>query len=128
MAKKVILVDDSRTILASAELALEELVQSGQVHFFTYSNPQQFLDEALGGSIDYDLLISDINMPQVSGLEVSAKLKQDPRFKSKPILILTTESSAEMKEKGKAIGVTGWMVKPFSDQKLVKSIKMVLGI
>ncbi|ADU66326.1 response regulator [Desulfurispirillum indicum] len=128
MAKTVILVDDSRTILASAELALEDIIQAGQIHFLTYSNPQQFLDEVFAGSVDYDLLISDINMPQVSGLEVSARLKQDPRFKSKPILILTTESSAEMKEKGKAIGVTGWMVKPFSDEKLVKSIKLVLGL
>ncbi|MBB5020831.1 response regulator [Desulfurispira natronophila] len=128
MAKTVILVDDSRTILASAELAVEELVDAGQIDFITYSNPQQLLDDLFADNINYDLLISDINMPQVSGLEVSAKLKQDPRFKSKPILILTTESSAQMKEKGKAIGVTGWMVKPFSDQKLVKSIKLVLGL
>ncbi|MBB5021166.1 response regulator [Desulfurispira natronophila] len=128
MAKNVILVDDSRTILASAELAVEELVDAGLIEFITYSNPQQLLDDLFAENISYDLLISDINMPQVSGLEVSAKLKQDPRFKSKPILILTTESSAQMKEKGKAIGVTGWMVKPFSDQKLVKSIKLVLGL
>lgn len=126
--KTVILVDDSRTVLASADMAVEDLVSAGQIRFLTYSNPQEFLDDALGGSIDYDLLICDINMPQVNGLEVSATLKRDERFRNKPILILTTESSAEMKQKGKSIGVTGWMVKPFSDAKLVKSIKFVLGL
>ena len=128
MAKKVVLVDDSRTILATAEMALEEMVASGVIDFKGYLNPQEFLDEALAGTVDYDLLISDVNMPQMNGLDLSAALKQDGRFTNKPILILTTESSAEMKSKGKAIGVTGWMVKPFSDEKLVKSIKMVLGI
>lgn len=128
MAKKVVLVDDSRTILATAEMALEEMVAAGVIDFKGYLNPQEFLDEAMAGGVDYDLLISDINMPQMNGLDLSAALKQDARFTNKPILILTTESSAEMKSKGKAIGVTGWMVKPFSDEKLVKSIKMVLGI
>jgi two-component system chemotaxis response regulator CheY len=67
-------------------------------------------------------------MPQLDGLELVTEIKQLEAFKTKPILILTTESSAQMKARGKEIGVTGWMVKPFSDEKLVKSIKMVLGI
>ncbi|MCV6607786.1 MAG: response regulator [Campylobacterales bacterium] len=128
MSKKVILVDDSRTILATAEMALEELVNSGAIDFKTYMNPEELLNDLNTGVVDFDLLISDINMPQMNGLDLSASIKADERFKKKPILILTTESSAEMKTKGKAIGVTGWMVKPFSDEKLVKSIKMVLGI
>ncbi len=82
----------------------------------------------VSGAEDYDLLISDINMPQLNGLDLATTLKQSAAFKNKPILILTTESSAEMKAKGKEIGVTGWLVKPFSDEKLVKAIKMVLGI
>jgi len=67
-------------------------------------------------------------MPQLNGLDLAAELKQNDTFKNKPILILTTESSAEMKTKGKEIGVTGWLVKPFSDEKLIKAMKMVLGI
>ncbi len=128
MAKKVILVDDSKTILATAEMALEELIKSGVIEFSSYLNPEQFLLDALAGKLDYDLLISDINMPQMNGLDLAEKLKGIEKFKNKPILILTTESSADMKTKGKAIGVTGWMVKPFSDEKLVKSIKFVLGV
>jgi two-component system chemotaxis response regulator CheY len=96
MAKTVILVDDSKTILATAQMAMEPLEQSGKVHMKTYLNPAELL-EALD-------------------------------FKHKPILILTTESSAEMKAKGKAIGVTGWLVKPFSNEKLTKAVSMVLGL
>jgi two-component system, chemotaxis family, chemotaxis protein CheY len=128
LAKKVILVDDSKTILATAQMALEDLVGSGGVELVTYLNPAELLDALLGGSENFDMLISDINMPQMNGLDLAASLKADERFKNKPILILTTESSPAMKERGKEIGVTGWMVKPFSDDKLIKAVKMVLGI
>jgi len=126
--KKVLLVDDSRTIIATAEMAMEGLVNSGAISFETYLNPSELLEKLQSGEVDFDLLISDINMPQMNGLDLAQTLKNDARFKSKPILILTTESSAEMKTKGKAIGVTGWMLKPFTDDKLMKSVKMVLGI
>ena len=128
MSKRVILVDDSKTILATAEMALEDLVNEKVVIFTTYLNPQELLDSLVSGKEDYDLLITDINMPQLNGLDLAAELKQHPSFKNKPILVLTTESSAEMKAKGKKIGLTGWLVKPFNDEKLVKAIKMVLGI
>ena len=105
MSKKIILVDDSKTILATAEMALEDLVSSGVITLKTYLNPAELRDELLSGREDYDLLISDINMPQLNGLDLSAELKKSDQFKNKPILILTTESSAEMKAQGKAIGV-----------------------
>lgn len=128
MPKKVILVDDSKTIIATAQMALEPLVETGVIEVAAYLNPVEMLQDVQNGQTDYDLAICDINMPQMNGLDLAAQLKADPRFKNKPILMLTTESSAEMKAKGKAIGLTGWMVKPFSDEKLVKSIKMVLGV
>lgn len=128
MGKRVILVDDSKTILATAEMALEEMIGKGSIEFATYLNPAELLNNLLNGAEDYDLLISDINMAQMSGLDLSEQLKSHDKFKNRPILILTTESSPEMKARGKAIGVTGWMVKPFSDDKLVKAISMVLGL
>ncbi len=64
----------------------------------------------------------------MNGLDLARSIKSDDRYKTKPIIILTTESSEELKMKGKEIGVTGWMVKPFNDEKLVKSIKMILGV
>ena len=128
MAKRVILVDDSKTILATAEMALEDLVSSGAISFTAYLNPAELLEALEGGREDYDMLISDINMPQLNGLDLATKLKANEGFKNKPILILTTESSAEMKARGKSIGVTGWLVKPFSNEKLVKAVSMVLGL
>jgi two-component system, chemotaxis family, chemotaxis protein CheY len=128
LAKKIILVDDSRTILVTAEMALDELVANGSITLVTYLSPVELRDALVEGREDFDLLISDVNMPQLDGLALVTEIKQLDAFKTKPILILTTESSAQMKARGKEIGVTGWMVKPFSDEKLVKSIKMVLGI
>ena len=126
--KRVILVDDSRTILATAQMALEDLIANDTISFTTYINPTELLDALESGSEDYDMLISDINMPQLNGLDLAEKLKTNISFKNKPILILTTESSAQMKARGKAIGVTGWLVKPFSNEKLKKAISMVLGL
>jgi len=128
VSKRVILVDDSKTILATAQMALEEIINKGIIQFATYLNPAELRDALLSGSEDYDLLISDINMAQMSGLDLAEELKGHDKFKNRPILILTTESSPDMKARGKAIGVTGWMVKPFSDDKLVKAISMVLGL
>jgi two-component system chemotaxis response regulator CheY len=128
MAKKVIIVDDSRAVIATAELALEGMINSGTIEFKSYLNPMDLLGALQSGSENFDLLISDVNMPQLNGLDLARVIKADDRYKNKPIIILTTESSNEMKMSGKEIGVTGWMVKPFSDEKLVKSLQMVLGV
>ncbi|MDD2905489.1 MAG: response regulator [Sulfurimonas sp.] len=128
MAKRVIIVDDSRAVVATAELALDGLIGSGVIEFKAYLNPEELLGLLRNGSENFDLLISDVNMPEMNGLELARAIKSDDRYKTKPIIILTTESSEQLKMTGKEIGVTGWMVKPFNDEKLVKSIKMVLGV
>jgi two-component system, chemotaxis family, chemotaxis protein CheY len=128
VSKIVIFVDDSKTVLASVELAVEELVDSGEIEFITFSNPLEFLKEVESNRISYDLLFTDINMPQMTGLELSTKLKALAQVRQKPILALTTENSAEIKQAGKEIGMAGWVVKPFSNEKIVMAIKKVLGI
>lgn len=128
MSKRVIIVDDSRAVVATAELALDEMIGSGVIEFKSYLNPLELLGALQAGSENFDLLISDVNMPEMNGLDLARAIKSDERYKTKPIIILTTESSEQMKMTGKEIGVTGWMIKPFSDDKLVKSLKMVLGV
>lgn len=128
MAKRVILVDDSKAIVATAKLALEESIAAGWIEFASYLDPTEFLGQLQTGNERFDLLITDVNMPQMNGLDLASAVKAVPGYGAKPILVLTTESSAEMKMRGKEIGVTGWMVKPFGDEKFVKSIRMVLGI
>ena len=128
MAKNVVFVDDSKTILVSVEMALEELVESGKITFDFYSNPVELLELIQSGKVTYDLLFTDINMPEMNGLELAKILKTVESVKNKPILALTTENSAEMKQKGKSIGIAGWVVKPFSDKKIVMAVKKVLGV
>jgi two-component system chemotaxis response regulator CheY len=127
MAKKVILVDDSSTVIMSAEMILEEMVNSGVIEFEAYDNPLEAIADIKNGKT-YDLLITDINMPQMNGFDVAKALKSIPSVKMKPIIALTTENSPQMKVKGKQVGLVGWMTKPFSEDKLKMGIKRVLRI
>jgi two-component system chemotaxis response regulator CheY len=127
MSKLVIFVDDSATVLMSAEMACEELVESGVINLKTYSNPLDCLNDIKKGLV-YDLLITDINMPQMNGLNFAKELKTIPAVKLKPIIALTTENSQEMKENGKAAGLVGWISKPFTNEKLLSGLKRVMRI
>lgn len=73
-----------------------------------------------------DLVLVDQNMPRLDGIGLTRKLRENPRFKNMPILILTTESSDQMKQAGRAAGATGWLVKPFDPNRLVEVIQKVL--
>lgn len=73
-----------------------------------------------------DLVISDVNMPNMDGISLIAELRKLPDYKFVPILMLTTESSADKKGQGKAAGATGWIVKPFNPDQLLSTIKRVL--
>ncbi|PCI63625.1 MAG: response regulator [Gammaproteobacteria bacterium] len=74
----------------------------------------------------FDLVITDVNMPIMDGITLCQELRKLPNFKFTPILMLTTESSGDMKLKGKAAGATGWLVKPFNPEKLLATIKRVV--
>jgi len=127
MAKIVVFVDDSKTVLMTAQMAVDSLVKSGTIELKTFENPLELLDAVENGLV-YDLLITDVNMPQLNGLEMAKRLKSNPTVKAKPILALTTENSAERKMQAKQIGLAGWITKPFSPDKLLMGIKRVLRI
>lgn len=74
----------------------------------------------------FDLVITDINMPNMDGLQLIAELRKLPNFKFTPILCLTTESSDDKKRQGKEAGATGGIVKPFSPEKLLATMSRVL--
>ncbi len=74
----------------------------------------------------FDLVISDINMPNMDGICLIKELRQLPSFKFIPILMLTTESGVDKKSEGKAAGATGWIVKPFNPDQLLATIGKVL--
>ena len=76
---------------------------------------------------EFNLVLTDLNMPLMDGLALIRSLRELPRYKRAPILMLTTESSETMKSKGRAVGATGWMVKPFDPARLIEVVKKVLG-
>lgn len=117
---KVLVVDDSNSIRDMLSFTLK----SAGFETVEAKDGVDGLAKAKLGA--FDLVISDVNMPNMDGIELCSSLRQIPNFKFTPILMLTTESSSEMKMKGKAAGATGWLVKPFNPDKLLATIKRVV--
>ena len=74
-----------------------------------------------------DVVITDVNMPNMDGITLVAQLRALPSYRLVPLLLLTTESSPERKAQGKQAGATGWMVKPFNPDQLLATLARVLG-
>ena len=75
----------------------------------------------------FDLVITDLNMPNMDGLTMIRELRKLPAHTGVPVIFLTTESDGEIKAQAKAAGATGWLTKPFDPESLVKIAKKVLG-
>ena len=115
-------------------LAVDDSASMRQMVSFTLKSAGYNVVEAVdgqdawekAGSRDFDLVLTDQNMPRLDGIGLTKKLRDNPKFKATPILILTTESSDQMKQAGRAAGATGWMVKPFNPANLIEVIGKVL--
>lgn len=117
---KVLVVDDSNSIRDMVSFTLK----SAGYQTVEACDGKQGLQTAQTSA--FDLVISDVNMPNMDGISLCQELRKLPNFKFTPILMLTTESSPEMKQRGKAAGATGWLVKPFNPDKLLATIKRVV--
>ncbi len=115
-------------------LAVDDSASMRQMVTFTLKNAGFDVTEAVDGQDaldkasvrDFDLVLTDQNMPRLDGIGLTKRLREQPKFKSTPILILTTESSDQMKQAGRAAGATGWLVKPFDPAKLIEVIGKVI--
>jgi two-component system chemotaxis response regulator CheY len=115
-------------------LAVDDSASMRQLVSFTLRNAGYDVTEAYDGedaldkarSNDFDLVLTDQNMPRLDGIGLIRRLREHPKFKATPILMLTTESSDQMKQAGRAAGATGWLVKPFDPAKLIEVIKKVV--
>ena len=115
-------------------LAVDDSASMRQMVSFTLKNAGFAVVEAVDGedalqkaaSRDFDLVLTDQNMPRLDGIGLTRKLRDTPKFRNTPILILTTESSDQMKQAGRAAGATGWLVKPFDPAKLIEVIGKVI--
>jgi two-component system chemotaxis response regulator CheY len=115
-------------------LAVDDSASMRQMVTFTLKGAGHEVVEASDGvealakakTTSVDLVISDVNMPNMDGITLIGELRKLPAFKFTPMLMLTTESSADKKAQGKAAGATGWIVKPFNPDQLLNTIKKVL--
>ncbi|HEX5229763.1 MAG TPA: response regulator [Bryobacteraceae bacterium] len=120
MAKTILTVDDSASV--------RQMVK------FTLTDAGYSVIEAVDGqdalaklTTPVNLVITDLNMPNLDGIGLIRSLRANPACKGIPILMLTTESQESRKQEGKAAGATGWIVKPFTTQQLLAVVKKVLG-
>jgi len=119
--KIILIVDDSATMLMSIKSTLE----IGGFSVVTASDGVQALGKLKSGPKP-DLIITDVNMPNMGGLELIKNVRALPGFSFTPILTLTTESQAAKRDEGRKLGATGWLVKPIAGPDLVNVIKKVL--
>lgn len=118
---KVLAVDDS----ASMRQMVSFTLQTAGFDVISAHDGSDAYD--LAQKEDVDIVLSDVNMPIMDGIELIRKLRELNHYRYVPILMLTTESSIEKKQQGKAAGATGWIVKPFNPEQLVNIINRVLN-
>ena len=120
MNRCILTVDDSSTMRQMITFTLK----GGDFDVLEAGDGVEALEVAQGKKLA--LIITDVNMPRMDGITLVHRLRALPEFKFTPILVLTTESDASMKQKGKEAGATGWIVKPFSPEKLMDTVNKVL--
>ncbi|MBE0425796.1 MAG: response regulator [Nitrospirae bacterium] len=121
MNKRILTVDDS----ASMRQMLNFTLTSAGYDVTEAVDGVDALEKLNGEPVN--MLIADINMPNMDGIELIRKVRANAVYKFVPIIILTTESQSTLKGEGKAAGATGWIVKPFTPSQLIAVVKKVLG-
>jgi two-component system chemotaxis response regulator CheY len=121
MSKTILAVDDSPSIRNMVAFTLK----SAGYEVVEAVDGQDGLEKAKAKRVN--LILTDQNMPRMDGLTLVKNLRSLPDYKTAPILILTTESSDDMKSKGRSAGATGWLVKPFDPPRLLEVVKKVIG-
>jgi len=117
--KTILVVDDSSTIRQMVTFTLEEAGYKVLSAVDGVDALKQTSEQPM------DLIITDLNMPNMNGIELIWQVRSLAEYKFVPILMLTTESSPEKKQEGKEAGATGWVVKPFTPEKLVAVVQKV---
>lgn len=116
MPSTIMIVDDSRTVRSMVRGALEA------DHHQVIEATDGVAALAALDTASADMVITDVNMPEMDGLKLVRALRERPRYRFTPILVLTTEGGAEMKQRGREAGATGWLVKPFNPDQLRQTV------
>jgi two-component system chemotaxis response regulator CheY len=121
MGKKILVVDDFKNSLAVLKMTLE--MKKYEVAIAT--NGQEAL--TMLKAQQFDLLVTDFNMPVMNGLDLVKKLKSDTSFSRFPIIVVSTEIDESKKREAFKAGVTFWLKKPFNAEMFIKAVEKVLG-
>lgn len=121
MPKTILVVDDAKTIRDLAKFTL------GKAGYSLLEAEDGAIAWAIVQKEKIDLIVTDLNMPNMNGLEFSEKVKTSDAYKHIPIFMLTTEASQEVAMKGKQIGILAWIVKPFVPEKFLAAVNKVIG-
>ena len=119
--KTILTVDDSPTIRQMTSLVL----QSAGYQVIEAVDGNDALAKLTGKEVD--LVLTDINMPTMDGIELTRRLRAMPAYRFVPIVMLTTESETAKRQEARAAGATAWIVKPFRPEQLVNVVQKVLG-
>ena len=117
----IMLVDDSATIL----LSIASILTKAGYSVDKAPNAEEALKKFKAGS-KIDLLLTDLNMPGMNGIELIREVRKLPAYRFMPILFLTTESQQNRKQEAKEAGASGWIVKPATAAELLNTIKLVI--
>tara|TARA_B100000902_G_C26670599_1_gene602878 strand:- start:90 stop:458 length:369 start_codon:yes stop_codon:yes gene_type:complete len=120
---KILIVDDANTI----RMQLRDILESEGYDVVEGVHGADGLAKAQENT-DIDLIITDYNMPEMDGVAMCRKIKEIDAHSKVPMFMLTTESTSDLKELGKQVGVMAWIVKPFNEDKLKLVIKKVLKL
>lgn len=119
MSKTIMTVDDSASVRQMVSFTLK-----GEGHNVIEATDGKDALAKLAGQVD--MIITDLNMPNMDGIELIRQVRAQPAYKFIPIVMLTTESQAQKKQEGKTAGATGWIVKPFKPEQLLAVVSKVL--
>lgn len=118
--KTIMAIDDS----ASLRQMVSVVLRGGGYQVIESVDGLDALSKLKGQQLD--LFLTDVNMPKMDGFELTRKIRAMPAYKFVPIVLLTTESTPEKKQQGKAAGATAWIVKPFNPDQLLAVVKKVI--
>jgi two-component system, chemotaxis family, chemotaxis protein CheY len=121
--KKIMIVDDSETVRTE----LKEVLVASNYEVIEAADGAQGLDLAQR-TPGIDLIVSDLNMPEMDGIMMCSKIRQIPEYAQTPIFMLTTESSPELKAAAKSAGILAWIVKPFTAERVLGMLEKAFSM
>ena len=121
MSKVILTVDDSSSVRQMVAFTLK----GAGYAVVEATDGKEALSKAKTSAVN--MVVTDLNMPNMNGIELIKALRAEAKYKFIPIIMLTTESQDTRKQEGKSAGATGWIVKPFKPEQLLAVVKKVLG-